>query len=257
MTKNRLFIILFFLGLLSYVPIGQAQITSFPWTENFEYLDGNNIQWQFERYGPNINTEWWYADTRFAGTNTRWAHGGYGLFYSASSFYYFINGLGGDIEEDFEPDNWLISPAIKLPCSFTSATLEFYAISLDYGSGGDKLSVYIATSDDPTQVSTSPVYTVQLPTYTNDWSRCHFSLNLSDYAGKTVYIMFRHQETNQSNIDFYQVTNYCNYNQYGYNEYDFYSGVAIDDLTLDITDAAYTHSEPTESANICNGQSYT
>ncbi len=84
----------------------------------------------------------------------------------------------------YTPDNWLISPSISLPAS---SKLSFRVRGGVTNS--ENISVYVATShlvED--MLNGTPVWTGKA--YFNTWSEV--TINLSPYAGETVYIGFRH-----------------------------------------------------------------
>lgn len=120
------------------------------------------------------------------------------------------------------PDNWLISPAITLP-SGSSPTLSWYDKSYSANYGNEFYSVYISTTGNNPADFTTMLYS---GTSIGIWARQY--VNLSSYAGQTVYIAFRHYNcTNQwallldditidNNVQqYYTVTANANNSSYG------------------------------------------
>lgn len=112
-------------------------------------------------------------------TYTGTAHGGTQSAMSAS--YY-----GG---EALTPDNWMVSPAITMPADASGYTLSWYAAAQDPDYPDENYAVYVATGNtvadftDATQVLTEIIGT-------GDWT--FRSVDLSSYAGQTIYVAFRH-----------------------------------------------------------------
>lgn len=163
MKKVVLFLAAAFLGVAA-----SAQVTTFPWTEGFEngvpssitLVDNDN-----DGYGWD-NTTW---GASYANTGSK-------LIASAS----YINGVGV-----LNPDNWMILPAMAIPTG-TSYTLSWY--ERDYGYT-ESYSIYIGTTGTVAALSAgSPVQTFSTTgtTYTKK------SVDLTAYAGQTIYIAFRH-----------------------------------------------------------------
>ena len=95
-----------------------------------------------------------------------------------------ISGIWGT-----QTDNWLVTPAITIP---QNAILSFWAIVLNSGNVMDTYSIYVATNNsDSAFLATTPMATGET---TGTWERK--LIDLSPFAGQTVYIAFRHNETN-------------------------------------------------------------
>ena len=127
-----------------------------------------------------------------------------------------------------DPDNWLISPAITIS---VDAELSYYVRTLEV-SYPDHYGVFISTT------GTSPSDFVWLfdETAPSEWiSR---TLDLSAYAGQTVYIAFRHYNSYDKwylAIDEVNVTgaSYCELVvEYGYQGNDYLQNVSPDWLTV-------------------------
>ena len=89
-------------------------------------------------------------------------------------------------EAALTPDNWLISPAIAL--SGTSSLSYWFAVATSYP--GDHYGVYVSTTS-ATDTSAFTLLYEMTPTSANgNWTQQ--TIDLTSYAGNTVYIAFRH-----------------------------------------------------------------
>lgn len=87
----------------------------------------------------------------------------------------------------FNADNWLFSPAITIPEG--GATVSWYEQSQDV-SYPDFYEVYV--SETNTSTDTSKMTKIFSGTAANPWNQRSVELEAAEYAGKTVYIAFRH-----------------------------------------------------------------
>ncbi|MBQ3265057.1 MAG: dockerin type I repeat-containing protein [Ruminococcus sp.] len=103
--------------------------------------------------------------------------------YEGGAFIYtysFIDYVGA-----YQADNWMITPAIAIPEYVTHMT--FYATNAN-DSYPEQFDICVGTSDDP---STMTVIQTVVPTTNGrrgDWD--FFDIDLSDYAGQTIYVGF-------------------------------------------------------------------
>lgn len=129
-------------------------------------IDYNNDGYTWTTYGPQNTTP----------------RSGSGLVASAS----YVGGAVGDIT----PDNFLVSPRIVVA---GSAVLSWWFRVANSAYPADHYSVYISTAGNTAAdfLATTPVYEYT-PTSENFpiWSQV--ALDLSAYAGDTIYIAFRH-----------------------------------------------------------------
>ena len=176
---------LFTLALAAMMLPLSAQITSFPWTEDFE--NGTALPTGFsviDNDGDGYNWDYTYYTSSAMGNN-----GSTGFMSSAS----YINNVGA-----LTPDNWLILPAFTLPAG-SDFDLSWYALGYDNSSYYmENYSVYVSTTGNTVSdfTGTTPVYTgTTSMTYTK------YTANLSSYAGQTIYVAFRHHNT----TDMYQL----------------------------------------------------
>lgn len=88
----------------------------------------------------------------------------------------------------FNADNWLFSPAITIPEG--GATVSWYEQSQDV-SYPDFYEVYV--SETNTSTDTSKMTKIFSGTAANPWNQRSVELEAAEYAGKTVYIAFRHR----------------------------------------------------------------
>ncbi|NQX86353.1 MAG: Omp28-related outer membrane protein [Flavobacteriaceae bacterium] len=95
---------------------------------------------------------------------------------------------------NFDPDNYVVSPAIDL----TNATGEI-VLDYTYGSGGavnnhqETYSVYVTTANNLATLQGATA--IHNETIANAESIETNSLDLSAYAGQTIYVTFRHHDT--------------------------------------------------------------
>ena len=108
------------------------------------------------------------------------AQNGDGFIASAS----YLNDVGA-----LSPDNWLVSPAINIPSGLTELTFWVKGQAANYAA--ENYSVYVASSNMVSSfAATVPVLT---GTTTSYWEQK--TVDLSAFAGQTVYIAFRHHNT--------------------------------------------------------------
>ena len=144
-------------------------ITSFPFTEDFE---GSNfdcwttIDADGDGYGWDLPAT--YSDP--------YGHNNSYSFLSSNSY---INGLGA-----LNPDNWVFTPAMQIPAD-GDFVLAWFERGMDEDYADEYYAVYVTTSPSVTQAD--PIYQGYA---TGEWIRNIISL--SEYAGQTVYIGFRH-----------------------------------------------------------------
>ncbi len=163
----------------------RAQITTFPWTEGFE--NGSAMPACFsviDNDNDGNNWDYVYYTSSALGHN-----GSFGLLSSAS----YINNVG-----PLTPDNWLILPAFTLPAN-SDYNLSWYALGYDQTSYYmENYSVYVSTTGSAVSdfTATTPVYT---GTTTQEYTK--YTVDLTSYAGQTIYVAFRHYNT----TDMYQL----------------------------------------------------
>ena len=139
---------LFTLALAAMMLPLSAQITSFPWTEDFE--NGTALPTGFsviDNDGDGYNWDYTYYTSSAMGNN-----GSTGFMSSAS----YINNVGA-----LTPDNWLILPAFTLPAG-SNFDLSWYALGYDNSSYYmENYSVYVSTTGNTVSdfTGTTPVYT--------------------------------------------------------------------------------------------------
>jgi len=144
-------------------------ITTFPWVEDF---DGDVSCWRrFDADGDGDG--WLHMSLNF--TN--------GVMASFSAYYITETGTFWSLT----PDNWLISPQMALHAT-GEHTLSFLVGSVDFPTRyAEKYSVLVSTTgyalEDFTSIHTETLTETGLKTVT---------LSLREYAGKTIYIAFRH-----------------------------------------------------------------
>ena len=87
------------------------------------------------------------------------------------------------------PDNWLMTPSFALPVN-QQMHLKWYAKGQDANDYAENYSVYVSTTGNNISDFTIAVYT---GTTTSSWIQ--HDVDLSAYAGSTIYIAFRHYNT--------------------------------------------------------------
>lgn len=156
-------------------------ITAFPYVQNFENVDDFGC-WNFvdaDGDGYNWDLDFMRGYTDESGNPNPQGHNGSdGMVGSAS----YINGVGA-----LTPDNWMITPALVLPSNADAFQLSWYVKAQDGSYSGENYSVYVATGNAISDF-TNAVYT-GVPSG-NEWEQQ--IVNLSSYAGQTIYIAFRH-----------------------------------------------------------------
>ncbi|MBP5649585.1 MAG: choice-of-anchor J domain-containing protein, partial [Bacteroidales bacterium] len=118
-------------------------------------------------------------DAGFLYEVTKEVFSGTGMISSASH----ILGVGA-----LEPDNWLISPAVVVP---TYAALSFHVKSQDEDYPEEYYSVYVSTVKSIEGFLQNAVVSQEMATAEWEWK----TVDLSEYAGETVYIAFRHHNS--------------------------------------------------------------
>jgi len=189
---KHFFITLLFTGLV--LSILFSQITTFPFEENFEGstfpppgwttndLDGDGHNWLLWNAEAKAT---WIGQGLFLGYYS--SPGGVQAAFSQSVILPFAN---GGVNLPLNPNNYLISPAISLPLGY-SAALTYYSWTLDHPT--ETYSVMVSTTNtNPTSFITLETVT---PSSINPTSK---QIDLSFYAGQTVYLAFRHHNSTNS-----------------------------------------------------------
>ena len=165
--------VVFFLAVALMSFAAKAQITTFPWTEGFE---GSSMPSNITLIdNDNDGRNWMHHINTGSGNFS--THGGNGVVVSASYESVALT-----------PDNWMILPAFTLPANATGFNLTWWAVGQDASWAAEHYSVYVATSNTVAAfTATNAVYDgVSTATYTKQ------TVDLSSYAGQTIYIAFRH-----------------------------------------------------------------
>ena len=154
-------------------------ITEFPWTEDFESATGYEC-WKFidaDGDGYNWNTNYLrdYVNPQTGASDPQGHNNSNGLVGSASW-----------ASEALVPDNWMILPAMALPAN-SELVLSWFDKGQDVEYFSEKYSVYISTTGHNLSDfgAASGSYTSR-----NAWTGRN--IELSQYAGQTIYIAFRH-----------------------------------------------------------------
>lgn len=152
-------------------------------------LEDDATGWTFvdaDEDGNSWRTAYWL----FGGGQTeagykRYCHSGYNLIGSASMSAY------GDA---LNPDNYAISPAIAIPAE--GATLSYYVADLDPNHCDEYYTVYVSESNNVDEITENGDVLFdglfELPESYDMIPWVNKTFDLSAYAGKTVYLTFRH-----------------------------------------------------------------
>ena len=153
------------------VTVHGCTINSFPYTMGFENTDDLTC-WNIID-NDNDGYSWDYTAVPHSGTQS---------FGSAS----YINNIGA-----LTPDNWLVTPPIQLS-SGHNYTLTWYDGAIDSAYYDEHYSVYISTTgNNASNFTGTPLFQTTLTTV----SFTQRTIDLSSYAGQTVYIAFRHHNS--------------------------------------------------------------
>ena len=151
-------------------------ISTFPWEEGFE---NGTTGWTIIE-NDNDGICWQLSDTCSQFDMSDYPRSGNACI-AAFSYDNFTH-------EALTPDEWLISPALEIPAG-SAFVLSFYDNGTNPQYAAEHYTVHIATSNTPTALgATTPVMEQTLST--GNWTKR--SIDLSAYAGQTVYIGFHH-----------------------------------------------------------------
>lgn len=152
----------------------KAIISTFPYVEDFETP---NTNWTLTD-NDNDGFNWSLLST--LGGNMD-CHSGVECMVSAS--------YDNDNMAALTPDNWMISSGFQIPATATDFMLSWYDAAQDPDYPAESYSVYIATTNTVAAfTATTAVFTTTLTS--DNWTKR--SVNLSAYAGQTIYVAFRH-----------------------------------------------------------------
>jgi len=102
------------------------------------------------------------------------------------------------------PDNWMISPAVDLSTASGTVVLEWSVYGQDQSWADENYTVYVATADDVTTLSSSSTTFNEIVGATGEGVYVNRSLDVSSFAGQTIYVGFRHHNVSDQfrlNID--------------------------------------------------------
>ena len=126
-------------------------------------------------------------DWRIAGVSS-WAHTGAECVASAS----YDNTDGA-----LTPDNWLISPVLDLSSAAGNVTLEYWVGGTDASYYNENYALYVSTTGTAVTDFVDTIFTTVLDQ--NAYKK--ISIDLSSYAGTSIYFAFRHFDvTDEYNI---------------------------------------------------------
>lgn len=165
MKKSLLFLAVALISIAS-----NAQITTYPWTEDFE--------------SGALPADFTFVDSDGDGNN--WnvaqlrAHSGTHVAFSQS--------YNNETHSALTPDNWMILPAFTIPANASDFNLSWWVRGQDPNYAAEYYSVYIATGNSVNDfTATTAVYA---GTATSEYVK--HTVSLANYAGQTIYVAFRH-----------------------------------------------------------------
>ncbi|MCR5610451.1 MAG: choice-of-anchor J domain-containing protein [Clostridiales bacterium] len=139
---------------------------------NFE-TDPEADGWKFvDKDNDHTSDLNWYWEVMGEDYSPMSGYQGRGLLTSAS----YVNGDGA-----YAPDNWAISPAIK-----GALYMSFYVSGQDANYAEEHFAVYAGTTARPDQMTEMLAETEATGEY------IRYEIDLTDFAGQTIYIAFRH-----------------------------------------------------------------
>lgn len=104
-----------------------------------------------------------------------------------------IRSLSWSGESPLTPDNWIISPAINLANASGEIMLNWEAMAIDQDWDEENYTVYIATEGTTAALESSEVIFNEVLSGVNTLTAR--SLDISAFAGETIYIAFRHHDS--------------------------------------------------------------
>lgn len=107
------------------------------------------------------------------------------------------------LDDPLTPDNWAISPAINLINTSGNIMLTWKVQAAAAEWDEENYTVYAATANSTTALQASPVQFNEIYPGTGAGEVFTRTLDLSSFAGQTVYIAFRHHNT--TNMDFISI----------------------------------------------------
>lgn len=154
-------------------------ITTLPYAESFE---GSMDCWTIVD-ANNDNNTWVVSNSFGEGSGVVNPHSGSKM---AASFSWNTN--------PFNANEYLISPAIVLPSSNISLSW-WYRVNGEYPA--DKLAVKVSTTTNATSSFTNTLIDITPTAANNNWTLQ--TVDLSAFAGQTIYIAFHHHDTYDNN----------------------------------------------------------
>lgn len=154
-------------------------ITTLPYAESFE---GSMDCWTIVD-ANNDNNTWVVSNSFGEGSGVVNPHSGSKM---AASFSWNTN--------PFNANEYLISPAIVLPSGNISLSW-WYRVNGEYPA--DKLAVKVSTTTNATNAFTNTLIDITPTAANNNWTLQ--TVDLSAFAGQTIYIAFHHHDTYDNN----------------------------------------------------------
>ena len=154
------------------VQASKAVISTFPYVEDFETANSN---WtMIDNDHDNFN---WSLLSNMGGNME--CHSGVNCM---------VSGSYDETAGALTPDNWLVSSQMQIPAG-SSFVLSWWDAAQDPSYAAEHYSVYVATGNTVAAfTATTPVFSTTISS--DAWTK--HSVDLSAYAGQSIYIAFRH-----------------------------------------------------------------
>lgn len=195
MTKRLVSVLVAFLMVMALIPMsvfaaeatvsksGNAVVSNAKTAKAFATKDAD-VVFDFE-YSDESEFDWTLVDSDGDGYNWMWLC--YGVNYSYESSYEgngHLSSASYNSSGALNPDNWAITPAIDL--ADDAATLSFYVGAQDPSYSAEHYAVYVGLEPNIESMNVILPESVATADYVNK------TVDISDYAGETVYFAFRH-----------------------------------------------------------------
>ena len=188
-------------------------VTTFPYEVDFE--DGIPTCWYLIDYDGNENN--WENLSTF----NEYYYGEYTEDYISG---YYSNNAA--ISYSYSDNNWMITPAITIPAE-GNYRASWYASTLNVNDNG-YYSVYISSNPTVSSMTSIGAINTYYPSgllYTKE------TISLSEYAGQTIYIGFRHTSNSYIIIDNFMVSNVLD-NDIAVREFNYVSAMDCESSTI-------------------------
>lgn len=157
-------------------------VDTLPYYEGFE--SPYAYCWQFVNNSENGTASWKFM---YGQGYADYTHSGYGFIYS-------------DYDSAYAADAWAISPAIHMPANAEGVSLVYYVMTQTWQGIVNSYDVRISTSGNDVDDFTTVLLTSADSTNNAEWAKK--VIDLSSYAGQTIYIAFHNFTAADGNLLF-------------------------------------------------------